>query len=86
MVSKTPDEIAAMDPQERAKWRQEELNHVYGAGYKVGRDGRPLEQGLGASGNETSQHWSSLEKAEGAAAVAAAKAKANRKLGFEKWK
>ena len=51
-------------------------NRVFGAGYRTDRNGKPIERGIGAPGNETEQHFAALEKYEGKAAADAARARA----------
>jgi hypothetical protein len=74
-----------MTPEERALWRQQEDEYVFGVGAKRGRDGKFQEQGIGSAGNESVNHWLALEKAEGAAAVTAAKVRANKRAGTDRW-
>jgi hypothetical protein len=77
MTSKTPAEIAAMDPEERAKWDQDELNHVYGVGFQRDRRGKPVEQGRGSASNPTEQHFQALERYEGREVAVRARKAAN---------
>lgn len=75
-VWKSPDELAAMSREQRELYAEQQRQAVFGVGYRVGRDGRPQEQGIGSPGNLTEQHFAALERAEGAAVAAAARAKA----------
>jgi hypothetical protein len=37
---------------------------VFGHDHKIGRDGRPVQQGLGSVGHENQSHFQALRKAE----------------------
>jgi hypothetical protein len=86
MTTRSPEELAAMTPEEREAWKLGEIQAVYGAGAKRGRDGKFQEQGIGAPGNESVNHFLALEKAEGKAAADAARARANKRAGgVDRW-
>ena len=61
-------------PLEEAKRRVEE--DVFGVGFRRGKDGKPIEQGVGAPGHETEQHFDALCKYGGPEEAALARAKA----------
>ena len=56
---------------------------VFGADYKVGRDGAVIESGIGSIGSAVDQeaHFAALEKAEGKEAADLARAKAAKRGG-----
>jgi hypothetical protein len=85
MTSKTPDELAVMTPEERAAWRAGEDIAVFGVGFKRDRNGRPIEQGIGSPANPSPQHFAMLEKYEGKAAADAARARANKAAGTDRF-
>jgi hypothetical protein len=78
--------MAALDPEARAAHLKAEMLNTFGRDVKFDRHGNPMEQGRGAPGHEAPQHFAALEKAEGRAACEAAKLKANRRLGQDRWK
>jgi hypothetical protein len=55
-------DIRLMDAETLAAYRLAEEENVFGKGFKRGPDGRPLEQGRGAPGNETAQHLEALKR------------------------
>jgi hypothetical protein len=62
----------------------EQANHemrkrVFGHDYKTDRNGKPIETGIGAPGNESEHHFAAILKYEGKAAADAARAKAKKK-------
>lgn len=65
----------ALAAQLRAEAEEQALNDVFGRGWKRGRNGEILEQGIGAAGNPHNHisHYQSLEKAEGKLAADAAR-------------
>jgi hypothetical protein len=72
-LSLTSDEIAAAREQIAAgllpadvfeKHRLDCARAVYGHDHKVDRAGNPIEQGQGAAGHETGNHFAALKKAE----------------------
>jgi hypothetical protein len=69
----TAEEIQAMTPEQRAVYDEEQRKTVFGFDYKKDASGRPLEQGIGSPGHETENHYAALAKAEGQAAVDAAR-------------
>jgi len=90
MVAKTMEEIAEMrelikaghlSPTAVADYLEAERRAVFGHDYKTDRTGRPQEQGIGAPGNETEQHFTTLRKWEGAEAEKAARAAAAKRKG-----
>jgi hypothetical protein len=64
MVNKSPTELSLMSPEEIAAWREQERQHVFGFGYKVDGNGKPIEQGIGSKGNESVNHFAAMKKAE----------------------
>jgi hypothetical protein len=76
MTTKTAAEISLMSPEEIAEWRRQEEINVFGVGFKRDAQGRPIEQGIGAPGNETETHFLAMEKYEGKAAADKARAAA----------
>jgi hypothetical protein len=80
MVTLTPPELQALREEggEAAVKRhfENEKRHVFGHDYKVDKHGKPIEQGIGSPGNESENHYRALEKYEGAAAAAKARAAA----------
>ena len=85
MTTKSPDELSIMTPEEIAAWREQEKRHVFGDNYRTDRNGRPIEQGIGAAGNESVNRFLALEKAEGKAAADAARMRANKRAGVDRW-
>lgn len=80
MVTLTPDEYAALTPAEQKAHLALEEKIVFGVDHQKQR-GKPVENGIGAPGHETFNHFAALEKAEGKevadrARAAAAKARA----------
>jgi hypothetical protein len=53
MTTKSPDELSIMTPEQIKAWREEERRHVFGDNYKTDRNGKPIEAGIGAPGNES---------------------------------
>ena len=53
-------------------------NDVFGVGHKTDKHGNPMEQGIGAPGNESEQHFQAILKYEGPAAEQAARERAAR--------
>jgi hypothetical protein len=85
MVTKTPDELAILKAEYgeagvKAHF-QKEREHVFGVGYRTDKNGKPVEQGIGAPGNESEQHFQALQKYEGKAVADAARAKAAKAAG-----
>ena len=76
MVTKTPEELALMGPEEKRAYLEGEAVATFGVGYRKDKQGRPIEHGIGAPGNETEQHYVALAKREGQAVADAARAKA----------
>jgi hypothetical protein len=85
MTTKTPDELSIMTPEEIAAYRALELENVFGAGYRRDRNGKPIEQGRGSISNPTEQSFAALEKYEGKAAADAARMRANKLLGHNRF-
>ena len=54
------------------------LTDVFGHNFKLDRNGNPVEQGIGAKGNESEQHFAAILKYEGAEAERIAREKAAR--------
>jgi hypothetical protein len=55
------------------------LEDVYGMDFKTDAKGRPIEQGIGAPGNETEQHFAAIEKYHGPEAARQARAAAEKR-------
>jgi hypothetical protein len=72
-MQKTKEEVEAMPPEQRAIYDEEQRKIVSGHDYKKDANGNPVEQGIGAPGHETVNHYAALAKAEGQAAVDAAR-------------
>jgi hypothetical protein len=56
--------------------KRKAIEDVFGVGYQVDKHGRPIERGIGASGNESEQHYAAIEKYEGKEAADRARAAA----------
>ena len=85
MTTKSPDELSIMTPEQIAEYKRAELLNVFGHDVKFDRQGRPIEQGIGSIGNESHNHFLALEKYEGKAAADAARQRANKRLGMDRW-
>lgn len=72
MVHRRYEELAEMDEEERAAYFEGERKAVFGDNYKLGRDGKPVEQGIGSASNPTIQSMAALLAAEGPDAYARA--------------
>ena len=68
----------ALAAQLRDEAETQALNDVYGRGWKRDRHGNVMEQGIGALGNESEQHFAAILKYEGPAAEQAARERAAR--------
>jgi hypothetical protein len=55
-------ELAQLDPTQLAKYRQRQKELVYGEDFKSDANGNPIEQGVGSSHRQTSQHLEALER------------------------
>ena len=62
----------------RNEAEQQALTDVFGVGFKRDRHGQILEQGIGAPGNESEQHFQAILKYEGPEAEKAARERAAR--------
>lgn len=71
-IQKTQEEIDAMSPAELKDYHEQQRLIVFGHDSHKDRQGHPIEQGLGAPGCETANHFQSILKYEGAAAHQAA--------------
>lgn len=84
MVTKTPEELAALSPAELKEYAADEEKTVFGRtrldepAYKKIK-GKPQELGIGAPGRETPNHFAAIRKYEGEEAYQAALAKAKNK-------
>lgn len=58
----TRDEMAALSPAELKAHLLKEEETVFGVGFRRDKDGRPVEQGIGAPGRETAQHREQLAR------------------------
>jgi hypothetical protein len=85
MTTRTPGELAQMTPEEIAAWREAERRTVFGENYRTDRLGKPIETGIGSPGQESHNHFTALEKYEGKAAADAARARANKLAGTNRW-
>jgi hypothetical protein len=65
MVHRTYEELSEMDDDERAFYFEQERKAVFGDSYKLGRDGKPVEQGIGSKSQPTIQSMAALLAAEG---------------------
>jgi hypothetical protein len=75
------EKIPANAPPEVRARMMEEARHkaeedVFGVGFKRDARGKPIEQGIGAPGNETEHHFIALEKSEGKESADRARARA----------
>jgi hypothetical protein len=68
----------ALAEQLRREAEQRALTDVFGQGFRRDKHGNPMEQGLGAPGNETEQNFAAILKYEGPAAEQAARERAAR--------
>lgn len=64
MVTKTQEELDAMTPAELKAHAKAEEATVFGAGHRKTVKGKPLEQGIGAPGHETQNHWDAMRLRE----------------------
>ncbi len=84
MVTKTPEELAALSPAELKQYLLDEEMTVFGRNkldepaYKKVK-GKPVERGIGSPGNETQNHFAAIRKYEGEEAYQAAIAKSKTK-------
>ena len=85
MTTLSPEEWAILSPEQRTEHKKAELLNVFGHDVKFDRNGKPIEQGLGSASNPTVQHFQALERAEGKAAADAARAKANKLAGTDRF-
>ncbi len=63
-LNPTDEELANMSPQEREVVPELLKRNVFGEDYATDRQGNPVEQGFGAPGRHTPNHWAALRKAE----------------------
>lgn len=79
-MMKSHEELAMMSPAELKAYKAEQQRIVFGADAKI-KNGRPVEQGIGAPGRETENHFRAIGKWESPEAEKLARetAKANRK-------
>ncbi|QQN62121.1 hypothetical protein JIR23_21215 [Bradyrhizobium diazoefficiens] len=75
MVTLTLEEMEVLSPEQRVAHQAEEAKIVFGHDHRVIK-GRPVEQGIGAPGRETENHYASIRKYEGPEAEKKARAKA----------
>lgn len=61
----TSEELANMSPQEREVLPELLHRNTFGEDYQVDANGRPIEQGVGAPGRETLNHFNAMRKYEG---------------------
>lgn len=67
MTTKSPPEMAELEAQGAAALKayyEAEARAVFGHDFKTDRHGRPIEQGHGARGHETANHFAALRKRE----------------------
>jgi hypothetical protein len=67
-LERSPDELAQLSPQDIEEYRLAHFFNVFGANAKIDSEGRPVEQGIGAPGRETPEHYAAI-KAEKARAL-----------------
>lgn len=72
-IQKTAEEIEAMTPAERREYETGQARIVFGFDHRKTRRGEPIEQGYGAPGRETENHFSAIRKYEGPEAEKAAR-------------
>lgn len=72
MVTKTQEEWDRMSREEQKAHLVEEEKIVFGTDFKKVK-GKPVEQGYGAPGRETENHFASIRKYEGPEAEKAAR-------------
>jgi hypothetical protein len=65
MVHRRFEEIAEMDEDERAAYFEGERKAVFGDNYKLGKDGRPVESGIGSASQPTINSMAALLASEG---------------------
>jgi hypothetical protein len=79
VVQKTPEELDELKAQIAAgtapadaleKYYEEEKRNVFGHDYKTDADGKPIEQGIGAKGHESLNHFNAMLKAEQTGGIA----------------
>lgn len=75
MVTKTNEELDAMSSEEKRAHYASEEKIVFGTDFKK-KGGVPVEQGIGAPGRETENHFKAIGKYEGVEAEKAARAAA----------
>lgn len=84
MVTKTPEELAALSPIEMKEYLADEEKTVFGRtvinepAYKKVK-GVPQELGIGAPGRETANHFNAIRKYEGEEAYSKAVADAGKR-------
>ena len=76
MVTKTQEELSEMTKAEIKEHLSEEERVVFGQDFRRDRHGRPVERGIGAPGNESENHFRSIERYEGKEAADRARAEA----------
>lgn len=64
MVTKTPEELDAMTPDEKKAHFAAEEKIVFGTDFQK-KKGVPIEQGIGSPGRETHNHFAGIRKYEG---------------------
>jgi hypothetical protein len=57
-------DIAELPPEEREKYHAVQAEYVFGSDHRKDRHGEPIEQGFGAPGHETGNHFAALRKRE----------------------
>lgn len=72
MVTKTIEELDAMSPEEKRAHYASEEKIVFGTDFRK-KNGAPIEQGIGAPGRESENHFKAIGKYEGAEAEKAAR-------------
>jgi hypothetical protein len=71
MVTKTLEELEVMTPDQIAAYHADEELTVFGRNklnepsFTRDKNGKPVEQGIGAPGRETGNHFASIRKYEG---------------------
>ena len=65
MVHRRYEELAEMDEDERAFYFENESEDVFGDNYKLDRDGKPVEMGIGSAAIRPCRAWRALLAAEG---------------------
>lgn len=72
-MRKTQEEIDAMSPDELKAYNRGQQDIVYGSDAKRGKNGKPIEQGIGSPGRCNENHFAAIRNTEGPEAEKAAR-------------